>query len=230
VCSKKGLGERFDSTIGAATVLMPFGGKYQLTPSMAMACKLPVDGETTTCSGMAWGFNPYLSAANQYEGAYLAVVESVARLVSAGFSLDDTYLTFQEYFEKLGRDPKRWGKPVASLMGALMAQLDLGVAAIGGKDSMSGSFEKLDVPPTLVSFATAVGSVDRVMSPEFKDVAHGVYLVKPARYSEDGLLPDAFWLRLSRWWLRAPRWLWRRRAMGALPRRCSRWLSATASA
>ena len=187
VCSNKGLSERFDSTIGAATVLMPFGGKRQLTPSMAMVAKLPVDGETTTCSGMAWGFNPYLSSANQYQGAYLAVVESIAKLVAAGFDHHQAYLTFQEYFEKLGANPARWGKPTAALLGALMAQVDLGVGSIGGKDSMSGSFEDLDVPPTLVSFATAVGSVHRVMSPEFKCAGSRIVALKPAY---DGLLPQ----------------------------------------
>ncbi len=180
VASNKGLSERFDSTIGAATVLMPFGGKNQLTPSMAMVAKFPVDGETNTCSGMAWGFNPYLSSENQYEGAYLAVVESVSKLVAAGFKHADAYLTLQEYFEKLRDEPERWGKPVASVLGALMAQVDLGVGAIGGKDSMSGSFEQLDVPPTLVSFATAVGPVDRVQSPEFKGAGHRVALIQPA--------------------------------------------------
>ncbi len=194
VASNKGLSERFDSTIGAATVLMPFGGARQLTPSMAMVAKLPVFGETTTCSGLAWGFNPYISEANQYEGAYLAVVESVARLVSAGFARADAYLTFQEYFEKLRDDPARWGKPVASVLGALMAQVDLGVGAIGGKDSMSGSFEDLDVPPTLVSFATAVGPVGRVTSPEFKGAGHDVVRVSPA-YAEGSLLPKADALR-----------------------------------
>ena len=146
VCSKKGLSERFDSTIGAATVLMPFGGKHQLTPAQAMAAKLPVAGETTTCSGMAWGYNPYLMEKKQYSGAYLAVVESVSKLVASGFCAEDAYLTFQEYFERLGNSPERWGKPFAALLGALMAQVDLGVAAIGGKDSMSGSFEDLDIP------------------------------------------------------------------------------------
>ena len=180
VASNKGLSERFDSTIGASTVLMPFGGKTQLTPSLAMAAKLPVFGETTTMSGMAWGFNPYLSQANQYQGAYLAVVESLAKLVAAGFEHKKAYLTFQEYFEKLRDEPTRWGKPVASVLGALDAQIDLGVGSIGGKDSMSGSFEDLDVPPTLVSFATAVGNVARATSPEFKGAGHELVLIQPA--------------------------------------------------
>ena len=179
VCSQKGLGERFDSTIGASTVLMPYGGKYQLTPTMAMAAKLPVDGETTTCSGMAWGFNPYLTEADPYRGAYMAVVESVTKLVCAGFRHKDMYLTFQEYFEHLNTAPERWGKPLAALLGALDAQMGLGIASIGGKDSMSGSFEGLDVPPTLVSFATAIGNTANVMSPEFKKANSSVVILKP---------------------------------------------------
>ena len=179
VCSQKGLGERFDSTIGAATVLMPYGGKYQLTPTMAMAAKLPVDGETTTCSGMAWGFNPYLTEADPYRGAYMAVVESVTKLVCAGFHHEDMYLTFQEYFEHLNDKPERWGKPLAALLGALDAQMGLGIASIGGKDSMSGSFEGLDVPPTLVSFATAIGNTRDVQSPEFKKANSSVVILRP---------------------------------------------------
>ena len=190
VASNKGLSERFDSTIGAATVLMPFGGRTQLTPAMAMAAKLPVDGETTTCSGMAWGFNPYLMAADQYHGAYCSVVESVCRLVAAGFEHKRAYLTFQEYFERLRDVPERWGKPMAAVLGALMAQADLGIGSIGGKDSMSGSFEDLDVPPTLVSFATALGSVDRVTSPELKGAGHRLVALVP-RYLADGVTPEA---------------------------------------
>ena len=183
VCSNKGLSERFDSTIGAATVLMPFGGKNQLTPAQAMVAKLPVGGETTTGSGMAWGFNPYLTEADQFTGSYVAVVESVARLVAAGFKRQDMYLTFQEYFESLRGDAKRWGKPTAAVLGALMAQVDLGIGSIGGKDSMSGSFEQLDVPPT------AVGKVGRVTSPEFKGAGHRVALVAPRCYDAEGIAP-----------------------------------------
>ena len=190
VCSKKGLSERFDSTIGAATVLMPFGGKYQLTPAQAMAAKLPVSGETTTCSGMAWGYNPYLMEKKQYSGAYLAVVESVSKLVASGFRYEDAYLTFQEYFERLGDAPERWGKPFAALLGALMAQVDLGVAAIGGKDSMSGSFENLDVPPTLVSFATAIGNTKNVISPEFKAAGSKVVWLYPEYQDKLELRPE----------------------------------------
>ena len=188
VCSKKGLSERFDSTIGAATVTMPFGGKHQLTPNQAMVAKLPVKGETKTCSAMAWGYNPYIMEKSQYHGAYLAVVESIAKLVGAGFRYEDAYLTFQEYFERLGVKAERWGKPLAALLGALQAQLDLGVGSIGGKDSMSGSFENLDVPPTLVSFAVAVGNTDKVISPEFKLPGSKVVLLQPEY--DDALLPN----------------------------------------
>ena len=196
VCSQKGLGERFDSTIGAATVLMPYGGKYQLTPTMAMAAKLPVDGETTTCSGMAWGFNPYLTEADPYRGAYLAVVESVTKLVCAGFHHEDMYLTFQEYFEHMNDKPERWGKPLAALLGALDAQMGLGIASIGGKDSMSGSFEKLDVPPTLVSFATAIGKANKVVSTEFKKPESTVVLIRPITDPETGC-PNFFSLKAN---------------------------------
>ncbi len=189
VASNKGLSERFDSTIGAASALMPFGGRTQLTPAMGMVAKMPVDGETTTVSGMAWGYNPFLTSANQFTGAYLAVVESVSRLVACGLLHEDAYLTFQEYFERLRDEAERWGKPCAAVLGALMAQLDLGIGSIGGKDSMSGSFEDLDVPPTLVSFATAVGSLERVMSPEFKRAGSKIVLIQP-RYKADGITPE----------------------------------------
>ena len=189
VCSNKGLSERFDSTIGASTVLMPFGGTRQLTAPMAMVSKMPVLGETTTVSGMAWGFNPYIMERDQFRGAYLSVVESVARLIAAGFSRKRAYLTFQEYFEKLRNVPERWGKPAAAVLGALMAQVDLEVGAIGGKDSMSGSFEDLDVPPTLVSFAVATGSVEDIVSPEFKGAGHRVVCIFPY-YQPCGLLPE----------------------------------------
>ena len=185
VCSNKGLAERFDSTIGAGTVLMPFGGKTQLTPAQAMVAKFPVEGETSTVSGMAWGFNPYLMEQDQFAGAYLAVVESVSKLVASGFEHERAYLTFQEYFERLRDDPDRWGKPVAAVLGALQAQLDLGIGAIGGKDSMSGSFEDMDVPPTLISFAVATGRLSRVTSPEFKGITNRVVRLAPATYGED---------------------------------------------
>ena len=189
VASNKGLSERFDSTIGAGPVLMPFGGRKQLTPNMAMVAKLPVFGETTTASAMAWGFNPYIMEQNQFTGAYLSVVESLSKLVAAGFEHEKAYLSFQEYFEKLRDEPERWGKPMAAVLGALMAQVDLGAGAIGGKDSMSGTFEQLDVPPTLISFAVAVGNMKRATSPEFKGAGHRVVRIAP-RYKADGLTPD----------------------------------------
>ncbi len=186
-CSKRGLAERFDSTIGAGSVLMPFGGKYQLTPAQAMVQKISSPrGETDDCSLMAWGFDPYVTEASPYHGAYLAVVESVSKLIASGASFDDTYLTFQEYFKKPGADPERWGEPLSALLGAFRAQMDLGIGSIGGKDSMSGSFEKIDVPPTLVSFAVTTDKTGNVVSPEFKKAGNSVVLLAP-RYKDDGL-------------------------------------------
>ena len=187
VCSKRGLSERFDSTIGAGTVLMPFGGRYQHTPPQAMVHLVSVEhGHTDTVSYMAWGGNPYITERSPYHGAYLAVVESVSKLIATGATLDDAYLTFQEYFLKPGHDPKRWGQPLAALLGAFKAQTELGIAAIGGKDSMSGTFEHIDVPPTLVSFAVTTGRFDEVVSPEFKGAGHKVVLLAPD-YDENGL-------------------------------------------
>ena len=187
VCSKRGLSERFDSTIGAGTVLMPFGGKHQLTPPQAMVNKISVEKKhTDACSYMAWGYNPMIAEQSPYHASYLAVVESVSKLIATGADQEDVYLTFQEYFEKPGRDPKRWGKPLAALLGAFRAQKSLGYAAIGGKDSMSGSFEKLDVPPTLVSFAVTTGLTSEVISNEFKEAGHKVVLLTPT-YDKDGL-------------------------------------------
>lgn len=189
VVSQKGLAERFDSTIGSGTVLMPFGGKYQLTPTQAMAAKLPVqNGTTTTCSVMAWGFNPLLSEQSPYHGAACAVVESIAKLVAAGGSARKCWLTFQEYFGRTGSDPTRWGKPFAALLGALEAQLQLQCAAIGGKDSMSGTFEQLDVPPTLVSFAVSATKAGNIISPEFKKAGSNLYYLSPT-YDANGM-PD----------------------------------------
>ncbi len=186
-CSKRGLSERFDSTIGAGTVLMPFGGKHQLTPIQAMVQKISVEKKhTDDCSFMAFGYNPFITSASPYHGAYLAVVESVCKLIATGASFEDTYLTFQEYFERLGKDPSRWGKPLAALLGAFQAQMDLGIGAIGGKDSMSGSFEDLDVPPTLVSFAVTTGKIQDVVSPEFKAAGHTVCLLD-TEMDENGL-------------------------------------------
>ncbi len=188
VACNRGLSERFDSTIGTSTVMMPFGGKRQLTPSQALVSKFPVIGETTTTSGMAWGSNPWLLECDPFRGGYLAVVESVSKLVAAGFDPATMYLSIQEYFEKLHDVPSRWGKPAAAVLGALSAQLDLGIGAIGGKDSMSGSFEDLDVPPTLVSFAVGTGSTKHVMSPEFKNVARRVIRISPT-YEDDDMSP-----------------------------------------
>ncbi|MBR5539080.1 MAG: phosphoribosylformylglycinamidine synthase, partial [Clostridia bacterium] len=187
ICSKRGLSERFDSTIGAGTVLMPFGGKYQLTPIQAMVQKISVEKQDTDdCSFMAWGYNPFITEKSPYHGAYLAVVESVCKLIATGASFEDVYLTFQEYFERLGKDPKRWGKPLAALLGAFEAQKNLGIGSIGGKDSMSGSFEDLDVPPTLVSFAVTTDKIKNVVSPEFKQAGNKVVLISP-EYDENGL-------------------------------------------
>ncbi len=187
VCSKRGLSERFDSTIGTGTVLMPFGGKYQLTPAQAMAHKISVETkDTDTCSVMAWGYNPYIAEKSPYHSAYLAVVESVSKLIASGADRQDTYLTFQEYFEKLGQDSRRWGKPLAALLGAFRAQKGLGMAAIGGKDSMSGTFENLSVPPTLVSFAVTTANLAEITSGEFKAPDHDVVLLCPD-YDENGL-------------------------------------------
>ena len=186
-CSGRGLSERFDSTIGAGTVLMPFGGKYQLTPIQAMVQKISLEkGHTDDCSLMAWGFNPFISEKSPYHGAYLAVVESVCRLISTGADFSDIYLSFQEYFERLGKDSSRWGKPLAALLGAFRAQMELGIGAIGGKDSMSGSFEDLDVPPTLVSFAVTTGKTGDIVSPEFKSAGHSLVRIAP-EYGPDGL-------------------------------------------
>ena len=186
-CSKRGLSERFDSTIGAGTVLMPFGGIHQLTPIQAMVQKISVEKKhTDDCSLMAWGYNPFIMEQSPYHGAYLAVVESVSKLIATGAKFEDVYLTFQEYFERLGKDSSRWGKPLAALLGAFKAQLALGIGAIGGKDSMSGSFEDLDVPPTLVSFAVTAEKTRHIVSPEFKAAGHKVIRIAPA-YDENHL-------------------------------------------
>ena len=189
VCSQKGLVEKFDSTIGAGTVLMPYGGVYQLTPSQAMAAKIPVlNGETNTCSIMGWGYNPVIAEKSPYHGAMTAVIESIAKVVAAGGSYKKCWLTFQEYFERTQNDPKRWGKPLAALLGAFKAQLEMGCGAIGGKDSMSGTFEQIDVPPTLVSFAVSTAKADKVISTEFKSSDSQVIMITP-EYDANGL-PD----------------------------------------
>jgi len=186
VASQRGLGERFDASIGAGSVLHPFGGKNQLTPVQAMAAKLPVlSGETDTCSVMAFGFNPYMSEKDPFAAAECAVVESVTKLVTSGCDYKKAYLTFQEYFERLREDEVRWGKPFAALLGAFKAQVELGLGAIGGKDSMSGSFMDMDVPPTLVSFAIAPEKTGMVLSPEFKAAGNPVYMFAPDHGEEN---------------------------------------------
>ncbi len=190
MCSKRGLSERFDSTIGAGTVLMPFGGKHQLTPIQAMVQKISVEKKhTDDCSLMSWGYNPFITEQSPYHGAYLAVVESVSKLIATGAKFEDVYLTFQEYFEKPGTDGKRWGKPLAALLGAFKAQKELEIGSIGGKDSMSGSFEDLDVPPTLVSFAVTTEKIKDIVSPEFKSAGNKLVLFAPI-YDEDTNLPN----------------------------------------
>ena len=177
--SRRGLTERFDGSIGSASVLMPFGGSTQRTPAQSMAALLPVlPGQSTDlCSVMAWGFDPDTMVRDPFTGAAASVVDSMAKLVAAGCDRRQAYLTFQEYFEKLRDEPLRWGKPFSALLGALDAQLGLDVAAIGGKDSMSGSFLDLDVPPTLISFAIAPAKAGEVLTPEFKGAGHPVYLL-----------------------------------------------------
>ena len=158
---------------------MPFGGKYQHTPIQAMVNKISVEKKhTDDCSLMSWGYNPFITSESPYHGAYLAVVESVSKLVATGSDFKDVYLTFQEYLEKIEKDRKRWGKPFSTLLGAFKAQKELG-GAIGGKDSMSGSFENLDVPPTLVSFAVTTEKAGNIVSPEFKRAGNKVILLAP---------------------------------------------------
>lgn len=199
ICSQKGLVERFDSTIGASTVVMPYGGKYQLTAPQYMAAKIPVlSGETTTASVMAYGFDPFVSSKSPYHGAYYAVLSSLAKLVSAGLNYENCYLTFQEYFAKPQNDPKRYGQPAAALLGAFRAQMDFGVASIGGKDSMSGTFEHIDVPPTLVSFAVAQAEASALLTPEFKKAGSRVYVLTPV-YDKDGFPNKEEMLRLFRY-------------------------------
>ena len=186
ICSQRGLGERFDGSVGAGTVLWPFGGKHQITPPDAMVAKLPLlQGDTDVCTHMAWGFDPHLSEISPFHGAVYAVTESVCKIVASGARLSDVRLTLQEYFPKLGTDPKRWGLPFAALLGAFHAQHSLRLAAIGGKDSMSGSFNDLDVPPTLVSFALAPGKASLALSPEFKKPGSHVSIVTIPRDTDN---------------------------------------------
>lgn len=193
VCSKKGLIERFDSTIGGGTVLMPLGGKYQLTPAEGMAAKIPVlGGESKDASLMTYGFNPYLGVWSPFHMAFYSVIESVTKIAAMGGDYKKVRLTFQEYFEKLLRDEEKWGKPFAALLGAYKAQMDLGLPAIGGKDSMSGSFGELNVPPTLVSFAVGLEKASRIISPEFKSIGSILVLMKGEKLEDGTLEIDGF--------------------------------------
>ncbi|MBD5639919.1 phosphoribosylformylglycinamidine synthase [Clostridium botulinum] len=189
VCSEKGLVEMFDSTVGAGTVIMPLGGKYQKTPQEGMAAKLPVlEGDTTTATVMTYGFNPKISKWSPFHGAMYAVIESVTKAVAMGIDYKKIRLTFQEYFEKLENKEEKWGKPLAALLGALKAQREFSIAAIGGKDSMSGTFKDMNVPPTLVSFAVGVTNVNRIISSEFKEVGSVILYIKAKRNKEE--IPD----------------------------------------
>ena len=188
-CSQRGLVEMFDSSIGAGTVLMPYGGKYQRTPSQTMVAKIPVlSGECSTVSMMSCGFDPYLSSWSPYHGAYYAVLESVARIAAAGGDYRKIRFTFQEYFRRMSQDPGRWSQPVAALLGAYRAQMELGLPSIGGKDSMSGTFQDIDVPPTLVSFAVDTASAEEIISPEFKQAGSALFLFTLPR--DEYELPD----------------------------------------
>jgi len=198
VCGQKGLSERFDSSIGAATVLMPFAGQYQLTPEEAMAAKIPViHGETDDATAMAYGYIPGIARFSPFHGAAFAVVESLSKLAAIGANPLKARLTFQEYFERLNTEPKRWGKPTAALLGALTAQLKLGLPAIGGKDSMSGTFEQLDVPPTLVSFAVTMTKASKTISAAFQKTNSSVVLL-PLPENKETLLPD--WVALKKYY------------------------------
>ncbi|ABS34887.1 phosphoribosylformylglycinamidine synthase [Clostridium botulinum] len=189
VCSQKGLVEMFDSTVGAGTVVMPLGGKYQKTPQEGMAAKLPVlEGDTTTATVMTYGFNPKISKWSPFHGAMYAVIESVTKAVAMGIDYKKIRLTFQEYFEKLENKEEKWGKPLAALLGALKAQREFSIAAIGGKDSMSGTFKEMNVPPTLVSFAVGVTNVNRIISSEFKEAGSIILYIKAKRNKEE--IPD----------------------------------------
>lgn len=195
VCSQKGLVERFDGTIGASTVISPYGGWTRLCPNEAMAAKLPVAGVTNTCTLMSHGYDPYLSEWSPFHGALYAVIESLAKIAAAGGDYSGCRLTFQEFFEHMGSAPRRWGKPLASLLGGLLAQLEFGTGSIGGKDSMSGTFEHISVPPTLVSFAVGVTEADTVKTPEFKRADSRVYILPSPR--DEAEMPNFKLLRIN---------------------------------
>lgn len=189
VCSQKGLVERFDSTIGAGTVLMPFGGSFQQTPAEGMAAKLPLlAGDTRTGTIMTYGYSPYLASWSPFHGALYAVVEAAAKVAAMGGDYTGIRLSLQEYFEKLGKDSVKWGKPFSALLGAYLAQMELGIPAIGGKDSMSGTFKEMNVPPTLIAFAVTPADVSRVISPEFKQSGNQVVMIPVLRDEQE--IPD----------------------------------------
>ena len=199
VCSKKGLIERFDSTIGGNTVLLPLGGKYQKTPAEGMAAKIPVlNGESKDASLMAYGFNPYLGMWSPFHMAFYSVIESVTKITAMGGDYKKARLTFQEYFEKLGENKERWGKPFSALLGAYKAQEDLKIPAIGGKDSMSGSFGDIDVPPSLISFAVTVEKADKIISPEFKKINSNIVLIKAEKLEDGTIEMEGFKKNLNR--------------------------------
>ncbi|GAB6169781.1 phosphoribosylformylglycinamidine synthase [Clostridium carnis] len=199
VSSQKGLVERFDSTIGAGTVLMPFGGKYAKTPAEGMAAKIPVlNGESKDATLMSFGFNPDLGLWSPYHMAYYSVIEAVTKLVSMGGNYKKARLTLQEYFERLGKEPKRWGKPFAALLGAYKAQIDLNIPAIGGKDSMSGTFKDIDVPPSLVAFAVGVEKAENIISPEFKKIGSKIIFLISEKNKDMTLNIEGFKNNLDR--------------------------------
>jgi len=189
VCSQRGLMETFDSSIGSTTVLMPYGGKYQLTPADVSVQKVSVENaETDVASMVGYGYNPFVAKQSTFHGGAYAVIESIAKVVAAGGNYKNIRFTFQEYFERLGKDSKKWGRPLSALLGAFHIQKEFGLPSIGGKDSMSGTFNDISVPPTLVSFAVSMTTAENVISPEFKKAGNNIYLVRPA-YDENDL-PD----------------------------------------
>ena len=189
VCSQRGLMETFDSSIGSTTVLMPYGGKYQLTPSDVSVQKVSVENaETDVASMVGYGYNPFVAKQSTFHGGAYAVIESIAKVVAAGGNYKNIRFTFQEYFERLGKDSKKWGRPLSALLGAFHIQKEFGLPSIGGKDSMSGTFNDISVPPTLVSFAVSMTTAENVISPEFKKAGNNIYLVRTA-YDENDL-PD----------------------------------------
>ncbi len=190
VCSTKGLGEMFDGTIGASSVLMPFGGKYQLTPAIAMACKPPVSGSTDTATVSTYGCSPQLLSQSPFTGAIYSILISLSKQVACGISIDTVRLSLQEFFKKLNQDKDRWGQPLSALLGALYAQIGFGVGAIGGKDSMSGSFENIDVPPTLISFAMGVGKASKIVTNTFAENMGAKDIYRVAIPKDEYAIPD----------------------------------------